>query len=320
MLSAAFLGTTQLYGVKQLPPFILSPTDSLSNYLSRGNRTGLVGVSTNVELASGKTIGMLVDGNDADANSIGWTNATGNGTESIVFDFGTLRPQISGVLLRFSTAATHGGWNWECSADGITWEELSLNINMGNGLKVVNVKTGGARFYRLRHMSGARTAGPLLRDIEFRISYPTASLRPGLAWDTSDRRPTVTMAYSGTTSSGAVANLIDGTQANGFLWAGASGTILKITLPTAKVIDSWRWQQSNPVTQEGHGVWIVEGSNDDAAWTMIHPGIRFGMTADDTLVTPNGTAYRYYRWRNVAGVTLTNQFLRELSWRIGDAA
>lgn len=150
-----------LYGTSQR----ITPTYGAT--ISRGNRTSLITLST-TNLVGFGTLSTLVDG----SLSNGWffNGATGDGTGWILFDFGSGNSFIIDEFIwKQQNTATHGVWKFEGSNDNSSWTQIGSDFTLTAGL----VQPGGAnntayRYYRLRSMSGTRSASPYLYEILFR--------------------------------------------------------------------------------------------------------------------------------------------------------
>ncbi len=150
-----------LYGTSQR----ITPTYGAT--VGRGNRTSLITLSTDNLLGFG-TLSTLVDGSIGN----GWffNGATGDGTGWILFDFGSGNSfVIDEFIWKQQNTATHGVWKFEGSNDNSSWTQIGSDFTLTAGL----IQPGGAndtayRYYRLRSMSGARSASPYLYEILFR--------------------------------------------------------------------------------------------------------------------------------------------------------
>lgn len=136
------------------------------------------------------------------------------------------------------------------------------------------------------------------------------------AGGTGNRTASITVTASGlTTGGGALSNLVDGSQANAYWWqAGANnGTqFLKFDfgVGVTKTINQIRWYQD---VLAYHGVWVLEGSNDDATWDTFGSGFTLGHGMFDV---PNANPYRYYRLRALSGNRVTTPYNREIEFKI----
>lgn len=136
-----------------------------------GNRTGSITVSATNITTGGGALSDLVNG--ALANSYWWTNATGNGTGYLTFDFGSAKV-IDAFRWLQETTHSHGTWRFEGSNDNSSWTQIGSDFTLqgdpnNHGGFYWFSNTTAYRYYRLRHMSGSRSQTPYLYEIEFRI-------------------------------------------------------------------------------------------------------------------------------------------------------
>ena len=136
---------------------------------------------------------------------------------------------------------------------------------------------------------------------------------------TGDRTGTITVTFSGTTSTD-VTDLVDGTQDNEFWWLGqsASGKYLRFDFGVGeeKVITEATWYQSSSPT---HGDWKWQGSANASAWTDIGSSFTLGGVEQvQTELSGNVDGYRYYQLLGVSGTTNFNPYLREIEFKIDD--
>lgn len=153
-------------------------TTLYSNAGGSGNRSGSITVTaTNITAGAGAP-SALVDGSQAD--SYWWTVVTGNGTQYLTFDFGSSKV-IDAFRWYQDVQSTHGTWRFEGSPDNSAWTQIGSDFTLTGGPASGTVllepggiyyfsNTTGYRYYRIRHMSGNRSNGPFLREIEFRIA------------------------------------------------------------------------------------------------------------------------------------------------------
>lgn len=154
-------------------------------------------------------------------------------------------------------------------------------------------------------------------DIECKLDTYTGTITSyGNAGGTGNRTSSITTTTNGITAgSGVASNLLDGTQSNNYWWTNASNTGAEwikwdFGSGVTKIINQIRWYQD---TRDSHGVWDLEGSNDNSSWTSLHGGftLRPGM-----IEIPNTTAYRYYRMRAISGSRVSASWNREIEFKI----
>lgn len=129
---------------------------------------------------------------------------------------------------------------------------------------------------------------------------------------TGDRTGIITIS-SNLTWTGTVSTIINGAFTNSLYWANnaLSGIdVLAFDFGSAKVIDEFKWYQSDATT---HGTWVFEGSSDGSSWTGL--GSSFTLT-NGTFPITNTTAYRYYRLRGLSGTARNIPWLREIEFKI----
>ena len=149
------------------------PATSYANAGGTGDRTASITLSTNTIIEGGGSMTALINGTMAD--SYYWTNVTGDGSGWIKFDFGS---GVSKVIDEFNwyqdISSAQGTWRFEGSNDNSSWTQCGSDFTLndstaGSGTAFSVSNTTAYRYYRLRHMSGARNNAPYLREIEFKI-------------------------------------------------------------------------------------------------------------------------------------------------------
>lgn len=140
---------------------------SYANTGGTGDRTASITTSLTVITAGGGAVSDLVDGSQA--NEFWWNNGTNNGTQWVLFDFGTAK--IINQINWYQDLSTqaHGLWNFEGSNDNSSWTALLSNFSLQPGMIDIP-NTSAYRYYRLRAMSGSRTSASYNREIEFKIN------------------------------------------------------------------------------------------------------------------------------------------------------
>lgn len=94
-----------------------------------------------------------------------------------------------------------------------------------------------------------------------------------------------------------------------------SGHWLKFDFTEKIIITEVTYTQLNSFS---HGVWQIQGSNDDSNWDNIGSSFTLGGGTTQVITTPSGnvTGYRYYRLAGVSGNASDNPNIFELkfSW------
>jgi hypothetical protein len=137
--------------------------------ISRGNRGSAITLTATNIAASGGSVGALIDG--ATSDSYFWAGGTGDGSGYLKFDF-TDKYLVDQIIWYQSSGTTQGTWRLEASNDNATWTQVGADFTLTAG--VFNFANAVAyRYYRLRHMSGARSGGIYQREIDFRAGPPS---------------------------------------------------------------------------------------------------------------------------------------------------
>lgn len=142
-------------------------TPTYGSPISRGNRTSLITMSA-TNLVGYGTLSSMVDG--AKANNYFFDGLDSDGTGWLTFDFGSGNSYvIDEFVWKQQNVTGHGVWRLEGSPNNSTWTQIGSDFTLNQGL----VKPGGSnntayRYYRLRAMSGSRSASPYLYEINFR--------------------------------------------------------------------------------------------------------------------------------------------------------
>jgi hypothetical protein len=130
---------------------------------------------------------------------------------------------------------------------------------------------------------------------------------------TGNRTGTITVTTSGGSSSGTVANLVDGTTASNPFFSG--GVTFKFDLGSARVIKQVRWKQTSSTA---HGLYKWQGSNDDSSYADIGGAFTLGgatVNIHQTLIN-NETAYRYYKLTPTTGSMSASPDIQEVEFFI----
>lgn len=192
------------------------------------------------------------------------------------------------------------------------WLLQDLNLLLPSGTRSVRVEVHATR-------TGGTDNDVHLDAVTLTLYSNSRRITPTFASSISsgDRTATITVSATNITAGGgSLSGLVDGSQANDYFFATATGNgtgWLKFDFGSGAswVIDEFIWRQHNNTS---HGTWRWEGSNDDSTWTQI--GSDF--TLRSGLNQPGGTSttgYRYYRLRHMSGSRSTSPFLREIQFR-----
>ncbi|WP_197507476.1 hypothetical protein, partial [Mesorhizobium sp. AA23] len=98
-----------------------------------------------------------------------------------------------------------------------------------------------------------------------------------------------------------------------FFSSGQSSKEVKFDLGSGKIITAFTWLQD---TDNSHGTWVLEGSNDDSSYTGIGSSFTLGGLCVETVTFSNSTSYRYYKLRQTSGTTSSTPWLMEIEFRI----
>lgn len=148
---------------------------SYDNPGGKGNRTGIITVTTTGTLAAG-TPSNFVDGAFANTSAdAAWWGGGGAGL-SITFDFGVGKAVVIQEAKHFADVATgQGTWKWRGSPDGIAWTDLSAGFTFsgsptGNVLGNLSANNMPFRFYQQLQTSGITSSAMWMREWEFKIA------------------------------------------------------------------------------------------------------------------------------------------------------
>lgn len=151
-------------------------TTSYSNTGGAGNRAGVITVTcrTNLFAVDATALVGLINGNTTE-NTWFFTAAVADGW--MKFDFGVGHAKIiDGFRWYQSNNTNHGTWKWYSSDDDSTYTARGAAVTLagpaGGGYTEFTEPAGntvGARYWMLQQESSTTSAGPFLREIEFRI-------------------------------------------------------------------------------------------------------------------------------------------------------
>lgn len=146
-------------------------TPTYNSTISRGNRTSTIALTT-TNLTMFGTLSALVDGSLA--NGPYFNGVSSNGSNWLTFDFGSGNAfVIDEFIWKQQNTTGHGVWRLEGSNDNSTWTQIGSDFTLNAGLNQPGGSNNTAyRYYRLRAMSGSRSASPYLYEILFRAKAP----------------------------------------------------------------------------------------------------------------------------------------------------
>lgn len=197
------------------------------------------------------------------------------------------------------------------SASGATWVFQDLNTLLPSGTRKVRVELHAAR-------GGPNINNVFVDSINLTLYDHTRRITPtyGSPISRGNRTGLITITNNNLHAFGNVNTLIDGAITNSYFFNGIASTgnewiTFDFGSGNAYVVDEFIWKQQNTT---GHGVWRLEGSNNNSSWTQI--GSDF--TLNGGMVKPGGandTAYRYYRLRAMSGSRSASPYLYEIHFR-----
>lgn len=149
------------------------------------------------------------------------------------------------------------------------------------------------------------------------------------AGGTGNRTALIDTSYSGVTagcsgSSSDLKALIDGnftgaSCATSFAWGSNTAVVLKFDFRAGNsmIIDEITWYQDTSASQ---GTWIFYGSNDDITYTNLTGARTLGGATTSTISFSNAVGYRYYKLAQWGGTTDNVTWLKEIEFKIANAA
>lgn len=147
------------------PPAV--DTDYLQD-ISTGDRTGIISMQNNGIEGNIPPYTTFIDGNLV-ANNNFFYNRTTDGNQNLRFDMGS--PRVVDEFKWYQQATPQGTWVMEGSPDDSTWTTLGASFTLDHGTFPFANSTA-YRYYRLRNISGSRSSGPYIYEIEFKAGPP----------------------------------------------------------------------------------------------------------------------------------------------------
>lgn len=300
---------------------VASPVPSYWNSGGIGDRTSSITVTTTATLGGGN-IDNLVDGGYGSNSTDGcWFNSSQTLRE-VKFDFGSgVTKIINGFRWSQGTTGHHDTWVLEGSNDDSTYTGIGSSFLLGSASALVAfyefTNSTAYRYYKLRQISGTTNSGPWLREIEFRIAATGDATSRDTA-ETGDRTASITTSTTATLGGGTINNVVDGviglnTVDACFFNSGQSTREIKFDFASGKIITGFAWLQD---TDNSHGTWVLEGSNDDSTYTGVGGSFTLGGICVATVTFSNSTSYRYYKLRQTSGSTSSTPWLLEIDFKI----
>lgn len=298
-----------------------SPVPSYWNSGGIGDRTASITVTTTATLGAGSIDNLVDGGYGANSTDGCWFN-NGQSTREVKFDFGAgVQKIINGFRWSQGTTGNHGTWVLEGSNDDSSYTGIGSSFILGSIGALVAIyqftNSTAYRYYKLRQTSGITNSGPWLREIEFKIAA-TGDATSRDAAETGDRTASVTTSTTATLGGGTINNIVDGvidlnTTDACFFSSGQSTREIKFDFGLGKIITGFTWLQD---TDNSHGTWVLEGSNDDSTYTGVGSSFTLGGLCVETITFSNSTSYRYYKLRQTSGTTSSTPWLLEIEFRI----
>lgn len=142
-----------------------------------GDRTAAITVTASSSLLGGGTADNLVDGsvlNDA-SGAVFFASGANLTTDRLIFDFGNGNSKrITEAVWSQGSATTHGEWQWFGSNDALTNNApIGNQFTLGGTSQTQTQLNGNLRSYRayiLQGVSGSKSAGPWITEVEFKQS------------------------------------------------------------------------------------------------------------------------------------------------------
>jgi len=289
--------------------------------LATGNRTALITItSTNITVNGGAS--KLINGSYS--NEVDWTPGITNA--ELKLDFGVGATVIcDGFGWRQDAGVSQGTWVFEGSNDDATYTQFGSSFLLlqttVNQVFHSFTNYNPYRYYKLRQVGGVTSNAPYIIEWEHRISSATTARD---ACESGDRTATITVTTNATLAAGSISNLIDGgydtSVADCVVFTnGQTLREIKFDLGSGvtKRITDFIWVQTGAAS---HGTWVMEGSNNDAAYTQLGASFTLGGVSLDKHNLSNSTAYRYYRLRQTAGTMSDGPYVLEVEFLIADEA
>lgn len=311
--------------------------------------SNIVSAGTDIGVGTAYTandMGVLVDGITSTASTPGngsngreFGNGNNGIAKSIVFDFGVNATIVVDEFKLYLSGTTNfGTWTLDGSNNGSAWTTIGASFTLqasAGSLTIARTNSTAYRYYRLNTTSLSNGGGGsgVWTEVELKIEDTTPQASRCSWFNTGgkgDRTAFISTTGSTVTyTSGAVANLIDGSYTNNSSDA--------VVLTTGQTTGIWRWDfgAGNSVIIDtvliwlasaagaSSGSWKLQGSPDASSWTDLDTTANLLDTGNayklQKRTVANTTAYRYYQLIQTSGTTSTPTIL-EIEFRIGGFA
>lgn len=305
---------------------------SYSNQGGSGARCGQIIVTTADAAPNGLIQGPewhLVDGDNSTNNQCFFNSRTVDSTKWIKFDFGYARV-IDEAKYYQQNSTSHGSWKWQGSNDNSSWTDIGSSFTLGGTATQTQTQLNGNsaayRYYRLLGVSGSTSTNPWVYEFEFQIDSPTAhDISYENAGGEGNRSASITVTTTQSLGGGSIGTLVNGNLVETTLFftngVAVSGNTIKFDFGSGKILQEAAFFFSD--SNQFHGNWKWQGSNDNSTWTDIGSSFQFGAppgggyTNRMTSLSGNTTLYQYYRLLGVSGSANSTPWLYEMAFKIG---
>lgn len=301
-----------------------------------GDLTGWSTVSGSVPMISGNSFGSGFP-NAADSGSRYFTSGTNSSTKIYQdIDVSAYATQIDAGLVKAVFAAKYCTFDYysdylsifiraldvsnaiissesvpEYTTTGPTvWLPVDVGMLLPSGTRKIRIEMWGTRRSGSANDVFIDSTTLTLQDASYVL--PTSYDK---AISSGNRSSLITVSATNISAGGGTpAGLVDGSDANNYWWTSASGNgtgFIKFQFTTAQVIDEFVLRQD---TNDSHGVWRIEGSNDDSTWTQVGSDITL-VAGPNKFGNPSKVSYLYYRMRHMSGTRSSGPYLREILFR-----
>lgn len=201
---------------------------------------------------------------------------------------------------------------------------LEADLKEGQMVSVIYDSADGGQFFLLYKISETlagvidlEQVEGLVEALDDKMDAPPSTPSYSNVLGSGDRRSLIAISSNHPGLSGALSNMLDGTQNNNFYWSGtsSSGIFVRFAFPSRVQITEAQWYQDNASV---HGTWKWQASNDGITWVNIGSPFTLGgsETQVQTRLAGNPNRYKYYQLLGVSGNTSSSPWLREIEFKI----